>query len=84
MTEFLNMKVQGLTYNVLTNREPVDCKYFIVLPTELSGKNVTDVELLAISYYSSDYPWLSVLVNSKTLVFCQYSYLVVILQNAED
>lgn len=84
MTEFLNMKGQGITYNVLTDREPVDCKYFIVLPSSQSGKNVSDVELLAISYYSSSYPWLSVLVNTNTVVFCQYSYLLVILQYAED
>jgi hypothetical protein len=64
MTEFLTMKTQGVTYRVLTDREPVDCKYWIDLPDKLAGQNVTDVELLAISYYSQKYPWLAVLVNS--------------------
>ena len=69
---------------LLTDREPVQPKYWVVVPDQLKGLPVSDAELLGISYYSQDYPWLAVLVQSKHIVFCQYSYLSVIIQSADD
>jgi hypothetical protein len=50
----------------------------------VSNKAITDVELLAISYYSNKSPWLAVLVQGETIVFCKYLYIVVILSGADD
>lgn len=78
------MRLNGETYRVLTDREPVSAKYWIVVPDVLTGLPVTDVELLGISYYSQDYPWLAVLVESKHIAFCQYSYFSVIWTSADN
>jgi hypothetical protein len=62
VSEFDDMKAKGEYYRVLTDREPISPKYSIVVPEGLSGMDVTDVELLGISYSPFDYPWLAVLV----------------------
>jgi hypothetical protein len=84
ITEFEDMKANGETYRILTDREPVLSKYWIVVPQQVQNLPVTDVELLGITYDSNDYPWLAVLVQSRHIVFCQYSYYSVILNSATD
>ncbi len=74
MREFDDMMAKGVTWRILTDREPVDWKYWINVPEELETLPITDVELLAISYYSQNYPWLAVLIRGEYIVFCQYVY----------
>ena len=80
LTQFEDLKRRGEYYRFLPpGSELVDLKYWINVPDSVKGLEVIDVELLGISYYSQDFPWLAVLVQSKYVVFCQYSYLLVIL-----
>ena len=54
------------------------------MPIGLEDLYVTDTELLGISYYSKEYPWLAILLQSKSIVFCQYSFLAVIYTEATN
>ena len=56
------MQTNGEHYRVLTDREPIQTKYWIIVPTALQSLPVTDIELLGITYDSNDYPWFAILL----------------------
>lgn len=84
ITEFVDMVYLDEVWRQVSDREPVNSKYWIVLPQKLRGLPVTDMELLGVTYTTKDYPWYAVLVQSQHIVFCQYSYLQLIISQVDD
>jgi hypothetical protein len=54
------------------------------MPNDLSNLPVTYVDLLPISLYSFKYPWFTVLLKGKYIMFCQYSYTSLIFNQEEQ
>jgi hypothetical protein len=84
ITEFSDMGKNGEIYRILTDREPISIKFWIVVPKSLQQLAVSDAELLGVSYYSITSPWLAVLVQSQYIVFCNYNALAVIYYTADN